>query len=164
MPPFGEVTRPPIILNETYYAVKNKAIASWVPCKVIDSVEGTLGSQKNLRHYKIKFLKSQYQMFKTVSVKHLAYYDPPPVRLPIGMFYCFIIVLSIKIKFFKGARVIAYFDASSLSRGKEKMMIQSAFYPGIIAEPLKPTNRYRFDLNYFTLRFLINYIKTFADI
>ncbi|XP_011202233.3 histone-lysine N-methyltransferase eggless [Bactrocera dorsalis] len=131
-PPVGEILRPPIEINQIYYAVKNKAIASWVPCKVFEQVESTslLGSNSKLPNYKVKFLKLQYQMMKTVSAKHLAYYDPPKFRLPIG------------------SRVIAYFDATSLSRGKEKMMIQSAFYPGIIAEPLKPNNKYRYLIFY----------------
>uniref|UniRef100_A0A0A1XE45 Histone-lysine N-methyltransferase eggless n=1 Tax=Zeugodacus cucurbitae TaxID=28588 RepID=A0A0A1XE45_ZEUCU len=131
-PPMGEVLRLPIEINQVYYAVKNKAIASWVPCKVIEQVESNslLGSLSKVQNYKVKFLKLHYQMVKTVSAKHLAYYDPPKVRLPIG------------------SRVIAYFDATSLSRGKEKMMIQSAFYPGIIAEPLKPNNKYRYLIFY----------------
>ncbi|XP_037949862.1 histone-lysine N-methyltransferase eggless [Teleopsis dalmanni] len=128
--PVGELVRHPVQINGTYYAVKNKAIASWVPCKIIEQVDGNVGSQKNLKHFKIKFLKSQYQMLKTVSAKHLAYFDPPKVRLDIG------------------ERVIAYFNASSLSRGKDKMSIQSAFYPGIIAEPLKPSNKYRYLIFY----------------
>lgn len=131
-PPVGEILRPPIEINQIYYAVKNKAIASWVPCKVVEQVESSsiLGSHSKVSNYKVKFLKLQYQMVKTVSAKHLAYYDPPKFRLPIG------------------SRVIAYFDATSLSRGKEKMMIQSAFYPGIIAEPLKPNNKYRYLIFY----------------
>lgn len=131
-PPVGEIFRPPIEINQIYYAVKNKAIASWVPCRVIEQVESSsvLGSHSKVPNYKVKFLKLQYQMVKTVSAKHLAYYDPPKFRLPIG------------------SRVIAYFDATSLSRGKEKMMIQSAFYPGIIAEPLKPNNKYRYLIFY----------------
>ncbi|XP_054737558.1 histone-lysine N-methyltransferase eggless isoform X1 [Anastrepha obliqua] len=131
-PPTGEIMRPSIEINQIYYAVKNKAIASWVPCKVVEQVEPSvvIGAHSKVPHYKVKFMKLQYQMVKTVSAKHIAYYDPPKFRLPIG------------------SRVIAYFDATSLSRGKEKMMIQSAFYPGIIAEPLKPNNNYRYLIFY----------------
>ncbi|CAD7014873.1 histone-lysine N-methyltransferase eggless [Ceratitis capitata] len=131
-PPVGEIMRPPIEINQVYYAVKNKAIASWVPCRVVEQMDTSsiLGAHNRVPIYKVKFLKLQYQMVKTVSAKHLAYFDPPKFRLPIG------------------SRVIAYFDATSLSRGKEKMMIQSAFYPGIIAEPLKPNNKYRYLIFY----------------
>uniref|UniRef100_A0A1A9X4V2 Histone-lysine N-methyltransferase eggless n=1 Tax=Glossina brevipalpis TaxID=37001 RepID=A0A1A9X4V2_9MUSC len=130
IPPVGEVERSPIQINGTYYAVKNNAIARWVPCKVIEQIDSNIPSQKNAKQYKIKFLKSQYQMLKTVPAKHLAYYEPPAVRLPTG------------------ARVIAYFDASSLTRGKDKVTVQSAFYPGIIAEPLKPNNKFRYLIFY----------------
>ncbi|XP_055858852.1 histone-lysine N-methyltransferase eggless isoform X2 [Episyrphus balteatus] len=127
MPPPGEIVRTPICVNEQYYAVKTKAIASWVPCKVIEEVEGYPSGYNPTKTYKIRFTKlAKYPMFKTVYAKHMAYYDPPSVRLPIG------------------SRVIAYFDATSLSRGKEKMLIPSAFYPGIIAEPLKQSNKFRY--------------------
>ncbi|XP_055917021.1 histone-lysine N-methyltransferase eggless [Eupeodes corollae] len=123
----GDIIRNPICVNESYYAVKTKAIASWVPCKVIEEVEGYPAGYNHSKTYKIKFTKlAKYPMFKTVYAKHMAYFDPPNVRLPIG------------------SRVIAYFDATSLSRGKEKMLIPSAFYPGIIAEPLKQSNKYRY--------------------
>lgn len=80
----GEIERPPIQINGTYYAVKNNAIASWVPCKVMEQTEGGAIAQKNVKYYRIKFLKSQHTMLKTVPAKYLAYYDPPTVRLPIG--------------------------------------------------------------------------------
>ncbi|XP_075165792.1 SET domain bifurcated histone lysine methyltransferase eggless [Haematobia irritans] len=130
IPSVGEIERPPIQIGGTYYAVKNNAIASWVPCKVMEQTDGGSMAQKSVKYYRIKFLKAQHTMMKTVPAKHLAYYDPPSVRLPIG------------------TRVIAYFDATSLARGREKINVQSAFYPGIIAEPLKPNNKYRYLIFY----------------
>jgi len=50
--------------------------------------------------------------------------------------------------FVLGTRVIAFFDGTTLSRGKEKGVVQSAFYPGIIAEPLKQANRFRYLIFY----------------
>ncbi|EDW60056.2 LOW QUALITY PROTEIN: uncharacterized protein Dvir_GJ21082 [Drosophila virilis] len=130
VPPAGEIERPPIQLNETYYAVKNKAIASWVSVKVIEFTESTTVGGNLVKSYKIKYLNTPYQMVKTVTAKHLAYFEPPPVRLTIG------------------TRVIAYFNGSTLSRGKEKGVVPSAFYPGIIAEPLKQANRFRYLIFY----------------
>ncbi|XP_030388456.1 histone-lysine N-methyltransferase eggless [Scaptodrosophila lebanonensis] len=129
VPPPGEIERPPIKLNETYYAVKNKAIASWVSVKVIEFTVTTVAGTA-VKSYKIKYLNTPYQMVKTVTAKHIAYFEPPPVRLPIG------------------TRVIAYFDGSTLSRSKDKGIVQSAFYPGIIAEPLKQANRFRYLIFY----------------
>ena len=44
----------------------------------------------------------------------------------------------------KGTRVIALFDATTLSKGKDKLQeIKSAFYPGIIAEALQAYNNFR---------------------
>ncbi|XP_017070234.2 histone-lysine N-methyltransferase eggless [Drosophila eugracilis] len=130
VPPAGEIIRPPIQLGETYYAVKNKAIASWVSIKVIEFTESTAINGNTMKSYKIRYLNAPYQMIKTVTAKHIAYFEPPPVRLTIG------------------TRVIAYFDGTTLSRGKEKGVVQSAFYPGIIAEPLKQANRYRYLIFY----------------
>lgn len=84
VPPAGEIERPPIQLNETYYAVKNKAIASWVSVKVIEFTESTTVGGNLVKSYKIKYLNTPYQMVKTVTAKHLAYFEPPPVRLTIG--------------------------------------------------------------------------------
>ncbi|KAH8327216.1 hypothetical protein KR074_007219, partial [Drosophila pseudoananassae] len=130
VPPAGEIERPPIQIGETYYAVKNKAIASWVSIKVIEFSESTAIGGNTMKSYKIKYLNTPYQMVKTVTAKHIAYFEPPPVRLTIG------------------TRVIAYFDGSTLSRGKDKGVVQSAFYPGIIAEPLKQANRFRYLIFY----------------
>ncbi|XP_052839483.1 histone-lysine N-methyltransferase eggless [Drosophila gunungcola] len=130
VPPAGEIVRPPIQLGETYYAVKNKAIASWVSIKVIEFTESTAINGNTMKSFKIRYLNMPYQMIKTVTAKHIAYFEPPPVRLTIG------------------TRVIAYFDGTTLSRGKEKGVVQSAFYPGIIAEPLKQANRYRYLIFY----------------
>ncbi|EDV57067.2 histone-lysine N-methyltransferase eggless [Drosophila erecta] len=130
VPPAGEIVRPPIQLGETYYAVKNKAIASWVSIKVIEFTESTAINGNTMKSYKIRYLNTPYQMIKTVTAKHIAYFEPPPVRLTIG------------------TRVIAYFDGTTLSRGKDKGVVQSAFYPGIIAEPLKQANRYRYLIFY----------------
>ncbi|KAH8285438.1 hypothetical protein KR054_009192, partial [Drosophila jambulina] len=130
VPPAGEIVRPPIELNETYYAVKNKAIASWVSIKVIEFTESTAINGNTMKSYKIKYLNTPYQMIKTVTAKHIAYFEPPPVRLTIG------------------TRVIAYFDGTTLSRGKDTGTVQNAFYPGIIAEPLKQANRFRYLIFY----------------
>ncbi|XP_017022407.1 histone-lysine N-methyltransferase eggless isoform X2 [Drosophila kikkawai] len=130
VPPAGEIVRPPIELNETYYAVKNKAIASWVSIKVIEFTESTAINGNTMKSYKIKYLNTPYQMIKTVTAKHIAYFEPPPVRLTIG------------------TRVIAYFDGTTLSRGKDSGTVQSAFYPGIIAEPLKQANKLRYLIFY----------------
>lgn len=84
VPPAGEIERPPIQLNETYYAVKNKPIASWVSVKVIEFTESTMVGGNLIKSYKIKYLNTPYQMVKTITAKHLAYFEPPPVRLTIG--------------------------------------------------------------------------------
>lgn len=84
VPPAGDIERPPIQLNETYFAVKNKAIASWVSVKVIEFTDSTTMGGNVVKSYKIRYLNTPYQMIKTVTAKHLAYFEPPPVRLTIG--------------------------------------------------------------------------------
>lgn len=104
VPPAGDIERPPIQLNETYFAVKNKAIASWVSVKVIEFTDSTTMGGNMVKSYKIRYLNTPYQMIKTVTAKHLAYFEPPPVRLTIGkkvIYYCnceFIIVSYYKIQ------------------------------------------------------------------
>ncbi|ALC41906.1 egg, partial [Drosophila busckii] len=147
VPPAGEIERPPIQLNETYYAVKNKAIASWVSVKVVEFTESTAVGGNIMKSYKIRYLNSPYHMVKTITAKHLAYFEPPPVRLTIGKSHVHECIL--KLMFYillLGTRVIAFFDGSTLSRGKA--MVQSAFYPGIIAEPLKQANGFRYLIFY----------------
>lgn len=78
------VERPPIQLNGTYYVVKNNVVSQWIPCKVIDIIDNSLSGEINIQQYKVKFLKTQYQMIKTVTAKNLAYYEAPPVRLSVG--------------------------------------------------------------------------------
>lgn len=91
VPPAGDIERPPIQLNETYFAVKNKAIASWVSVKVIEFTDSTTMGGNVVKSYKIRYLNTPYQMIKTVTAKHLAYFEPPPVRLTIGKQVHFII-------------------------------------------------------------------------
>jgi len=90
VPPAGDIERPAIQLNETYYAVKNKAIASWVSVKVIEFSESSTVGGNLVKSYKIKYLNTPYQMVKTVTAKHLAYFEPPPVRLTIGKIYTYV--------------------------------------------------------------------------
>ncbi|XP_022228791.2 histone-lysine N-methyltransferase eggless [Drosophila obscura] len=129
LPAAGDIERPPIKVGETYYAVKTKAIASWVSVNVVEICDTSTAGGVTVKAYKIKYQHMPYPMMKTVTAKHLAYFDPPTVRLPIG------------------TRVIAFFDGT-LVRGKEKGVVQSAFYPGIIAEPLKQNNRFRYLIFY----------------
>ncbi|KAH8400919.1 hypothetical protein KR009_001798 [Drosophila setifemur] len=149
VPPAGEIERPQILIGETYYAVKNKAIASWVSIKVIEFTESTAIGGNTMKSYKIKYLNTPYQMIKTVTAKHIAYFEPPPVRLTIGGCpkYGFAFPQNLKC-LIPGTRVIAYFDGTTLTRGKDKGVVQSAFYPGIIAEPLKLANRFRYLIFY----------------
>lgn len=61
---------------------------------------------------------------------------------------CYVYQLLIAFHLISGTRVIAYFNGNTLSRGKEKGIVPSAFYPGIIAEPLKQANRFRYLIFY----------------
>lgn len=51
-----------------------------------------------------------------------------------------------------GDRVIAFFDSSSLSRGKEKISGSNAFYPGVIGETLRSQNNNRYSKIPFSMR------------
>ncbi|XP_055385314.1 histone-lysine N-methyltransferase eggless [Condylostylus longicornis] len=128
IPPIGEIYRPPIVITGEYFAAKNKVIASWLACTVVEIVDPPSNEkQKNMKYYKVKFFKMKVPTYKSVPAKHLAYADVPKVQLSIG------------------TRVIALFDASTLYKTKEYHNdIKSAFYPGVIAEALQPYNNYRY--------------------
>lgn len=84
IPPLGELKYPNIDMVGTYYAVRNKAIASWLPCRVIETMDVVISGQKSVKYYKVKYLRIKVPTVKCVSAKHMAYGDPPSVRLSIG--------------------------------------------------------------------------------
>ena len=81
----GEIIRPKIELKGSYFAAKNKVMASWLPCKVSEIIEATASQQNKIcQFYKIKFMKTKVPILKCVPAKHMAYNDSPTVQLAIG--------------------------------------------------------------------------------
>lgn len=120
-PPSGEFQHE-IDLNPTalYYTVRKSLISAWTPCRFIEKVEFDGDRSMN----KVQFLrpgKGRTTQFRVVSRKHLAYGKAPPYRLDVG------------------TRIIALFNLVGDSTPRNAI-----FYPGVIAEPLREYNKWRY--------------------
>lgn len=129
-PPHGVYIPPKIDQFSLYYAVRQKVLSAWVPCKIIEMpTENPEGDEKPT--YKVKFLRTVKNVLtRSVPASNLAYGTAPSVRLNVGV------------------RVIALFNTSAvLPRGTTKEttnLLRYNFYPGIIAEPLQRYNGWRY--------------------
>ncbi len=122
LPPNGTLTRPPPSVGAKVVAMKGKDILSvWESAIVSEIVPGSQISDP----YKVKFEvwshgKLKTAVYKRLSLKHIAYANPAPVRLQVG------------------TRIIAvYIDPENPNP------MNKDFYSGIIAEPPKTMNRHR---------------------
>ncbi|XP_063236044.1 histone-lysine N-methyltransferase SETDB1-B isoform X2 [Bacillus rossius redtenbacheri] len=121
LPPFGPLIRPRPEVGDVMYVMKLSFYGVWLRARVIDvMLKGSKGDGADLGQdtFKVKFETSKSTNVKVVTGKQLAYPTPSPVRLNIG------------------TRVIAVFV--------EEDYIKECYYAGVIAEPLKPTNNYRY--------------------
>lgn len=128
-PPHGQYHPPKIDQYSLFYAVRQKMLSPWVPCKVIEipsADELTKTGDKPM--YKVKFLRPvKNELIKSVPATNLAYGVAPNVRLGVGV------------------RVIALFNMMAmLPRSSKEDMPRHHFYPGIIAEPLQQYNGWRY--------------------
>uniref|UniRef100_A0A182NTK7 Histone-lysine N-methyltransferase n=1 Tax=Anopheles dirus TaxID=7168 RepID=A0A182NTK7_9DIPT len=103
--------REPVQVNRTYYGVRSKVLASWTLCEVIaEDKEAPFFTQ-----YRVRFGRDD-SVPHILSAKHLAYPDPPNVKLMIG------------------TRVIA----------KPNSFEERAFFVGTVIEAISSYNRYRY--------------------
>lgn len=121
-PPVGDFVHAEIDMNLAYYTVRTKLIASWVPCRITESIKGAVETL-----YRAKFIRyHRGSQTKVVSRKNLAYWKPPEFRLNVG------------------TRVIALFTVSTSVPDSKEVMHRACFFPGIIAEPLRDYNHWRY--------------------
>lgn len=127
-PPGGEYIPAPVDTVSLFYSVRQKMLAAWAPCRVIDLP--VVGSDKP--QYKVKFLRPiKNVLTKSVAGIQLAYGTAPKVRLHVG------------------ARVIALFNMSATNENRNLLLPTKephrfSFFPGIVAEPLQKYNGWRY--------------------
>lgn len=119
VPPEGTLERSPLKPDETVLAMKSNILQVW---KYGQVVEKEAEPREGGDHYRVKFeaIHAGNKGFqrRTCSAKHLAYNYPATVKLKVG------------------TRCIGLY--------KENMVGKGAFYSGIIAEPPKVMNKFRY--------------------
>lgn len=107
-------------LMNMYYTVRKSLVSMWTPCRIVEKVKYDKFQVGDM--YKVQWLrpskKSGLMSTRMVNRKSLAYGKAPPNRLEIG------------------TRCIALFSTPSTKN--------TSFYPGIIAEPLREYNKWRY--------------------
>ncbi|XP_034249281.1 histone-lysine N-methyltransferase eggless isoform X2 [Thrips palmi] len=125
LPPIGPLVRPKPRTDDIVYVMKMSFFGVWLRGRVIDVTNTSAANYITNTVYKVKMeLQANKKQFsiKTVQGKHMAYPNPASVRLEVG------------------TRVIAVFqDDESNNQNKG-----GSYYSGLIAEPPKPNNRYRY--------------------
>lgn len=128
-PPHGEYVPSKIDTNSLFYAVRQKMLAAWAPCRIVELPPIGPG----VTQYKVKFLRpAKNVVTKSVPANHLAFGAAPPVRLNVGM------------------RVIALFNMTATApRLSNNPSLKDAtprysYFPGIVAEPLQQYNGWRY--------------------
>ena len=117
-----------IISGETYYANRSEMIGAWHKVRLSEIIpSGTKrdGQTYSQTMYLVSIENRQKNVqWKVISGKEIAYAESCPVQLEVG------------------ARIIAVFK-DSVVVGETKKLKKDSFYPGIIAEPLLHSNKYR---------------------
>lgn len=125
LPPIGNLMRPKPRANDPVYVMKMSFFGVWLKGHVIEVINTTAdGAPIANTLYKVKMdIQGNRKLsIKTVPGRHLAYPNPAAVRLEVG------------------TRVIAVFqDGEPNNQNKG-----GSYYSGLIAEPPKSNNRYRY--------------------
>lgn len=118
-PPSGEFQHEKELDTTTmYYTLRKNLISAWTPCCFLEKVVNP-GSNDMMKIQLLRPGKNKATMCRVVSRKHMAYGKAPPNRLDVG------------------TRCIALFKLSNQTK-------HATFYPGIIAEPLREYNKWRY--------------------
>lgn len=114
LPPAGVLIRQPLTIGSRVYAIKGSAYGVWYKARVVEVKQGPNGE----RQYKVKY-DSKKLVNQGMSGKQLAYHEHAEVLLPVG------------------TRVIAQYRDEYWSQA-------NSMYAGIVAEPPKVMNNYRY--------------------
>lgn len=115
VPAIGPIEFPEVMVNSLYYGQVKDALSPWVKGKIV--------YKENPSVYSFSFASNGKIVQKSMPKKHLAYLEPPDKRADTG------------------ARVIALYDTFKLQGKPQGNM---CWMVGIIAEPAKSQNKYRY--------------------
>ncbi|KAI4455327.1 histone-lysine n-methyltransferase eggless [Holotrichia oblita] len=130
LPPRGQLLKPSLVVGDTYYANRSEIIGAWVKVTLKEIiVPGTRrdGQIYTSTMYVVAIENKQKTVRqKIVTGREIAYSQAANVQLDVG------------------ARVIAVFrEILSPEEARERIK-KDVFYPGIVAEPLQSSNKYRY--------------------
>jgi hypothetical protein len=85
IPPLGELKLAKIVKNVTYFGVRHRLLAAWSPCSAMDVLPSYDAASEHTKYCKVLFKgANKTHVTKTLSLKYMAYFDAPRVRLTIG--------------------------------------------------------------------------------
>lgn len=130
LPPRWPLSKPSLVVGETYYANRSEIIGAWVKVTLKEIiVPGTRrdGQIYTSTMYMVAIENKQKTIRqKIVTGREIAYSQPANVQLDVG------------------ARVIAVFRETLTPEEARERIKKDVFYPGIVAEPLQASNKYRY--------------------
>ncbi|XP_022824219.1 dentin sialophosphoprotein-like [Spodoptera litura] len=115
LPPPGEISRPPLRVNMSVYAMKN-AFGPWLKGKIIEMLPKNTAGGNMFSLCRVKFDHKTKTGGKILPARCIAYSEPADVRMTIG------------------TRLIALFKDSNK---------RESYYSGVVAEIPNPVNNYR---------------------
>lgn len=120
LPPMGHLKRPLLNIGDRAFGMRGNILSVWKVGVVIEIQKDGKEAEPT---YKLRFESSgpgrpKNNQVKMLALKHLAFHNPAPVRLPVG------------------TRVIAVY--------RDSRMRISEMYSGVVAEPPKVMNRFRY--------------------
>ncbi|TRY76583.1 hypothetical protein TCAL_09221 [Tigriopus californicus] len=120
LPPMGQLKRPLLNIGDRAFGMRGNILSVW---KVGEVIEIQKDGKEAEPTYKLRFEGSgpgrpRNNQVKMLALKHMAFHNPAPVRLPVG------------------TRVIAVYRDSRIRI--------SEMYSGVVAEPPKVMNRFRY--------------------
>lgn len=128
LPPIGPILRPKLKVDDLVYVMRVSFYSTWVMARIIEIIPNKSKNDisditKPLEMYRVRVESPQHRktiLVKNVVGRYLALPDPSPVRLPVG------------------TRIIAAF------KDEGKPFSKDNFYSGIVAEPPKSMNKFRY--------------------
>ncbi|KRT84106.1 SET domain-containing protein [Oryctes borbonicus] len=130
LPSRGQLIKPPLIVGETYYANRSEIIGAWIKVTLKEII--VPGTRRDGQIYTntmyVVAIENRQKIIrqKIVTGREIAYSVPANVQLDVG------------------ARVIAVFREVLLPEEARERIKKDVFYPGIVAEPLQSSNKYRY--------------------
>ncbi|XP_064480730.1 histone-lysine N-methyltransferase SETDB1-like isoform X3 [Ornithodoros turicata] len=117
LPPEGPVVRKELDVSSKVYATRSFPLGVFYKARIAQVIPPSSPDRETL--YKVKFDSRKSLAGNSFSARQMSYVDPPSVILPVG------------------SRIVATYSDESWSP-------RQSLYAGIIAEPPKPLNRYRY--------------------